>query len=121
MPENRAIAGLSMGGGQTLGVATSNPEQFAYVAVWSAGIRENAVEFAKRYARFLGDPDRVNKQVKLFSISVGDKDFALAGSKKLSELLQKHGIKNELHVSGGGHTWINWRHYLNEFAPKLFR
>src|SRR5207302_5337341 len=60
--------------------------------------------------------------VKLFSISVGDKDTgALAGSKNLSELLNKHGIKNELHVSGGGHTWINWRHYLNETAPVLFR
>jgi hypothetical protein len=42
--------------------------------------------------------------VKLFSISVGNKDFALAGSKNLSELLTHHGIKNELHVSGGGHT-----------------
>jgi len=36
-------------------------------------------------------------------------------------LLKKHGIKNELHVSGGGHTWINWRHYLNELAPRLFQ
>jgi len=35
--------------------------------------------------------------------------------------LTRHGIKNELHVSGGGHTWINWRHYLHDFAPLLFR
>jgi enterochelin esterase family protein len=53
--------------------------------------------------------------------SVGDKDFALAGSKNLSELLSRRGIRNELHMSGGGHTWINWRHYLNEYAPRLFR
>jgi enterochelin esterase family protein len=59
--------------------------------------------------------------VKLFSISVGKKDFALTGSKALAGVLTKHGIKNELHLSGGGHTWINWRHYLNEFAPRLFR
>ena len=45
----------------------------------------------------------------------------LAGSKSLAELLTKHGINNEMHVSGGGHTWINWRHYLNDFAPLLFR
>ena len=45
----------------------------------------------------------------------------MAGSKQLAELLKKHGIKHELHVSGGGHTWINWRHYLNDFAPRLFR
>jgi enterochelin esterase-like enzyme len=119
--EHRALAGLSMGGAQTLGVVLSHPEKFAYVAVWSAGIRESADEFAKQHAAFLSDPARINKQIKLFSVCVGDKDFALAGSKNLSEALKKHGIKNELHVSGGGHTWINWRHYLNELAPRLFQ
>jgi enterochelin esterase family protein len=118
--EHRAVAGLSMGGGQTLGAVTSHPDQFAYVGVWSAGIGQNAADFEKRSATFLDSADKVNKQVKLFSISVGDKDFALAGSQSLSDVLKKHGIKNELHVSGGGHTWINWRHYLNEFAPQLF-
>jgi len=120
--ENRAIAGLSMGGGQTLRVATSNPDKFAYVAVWSAGVNpQTAADFEKRTAAFLDSPDKINKLVKLFSISVGDKDFALAGSRNLAELLNKRGIKNELHVSGGGHTWINWRHYLNDYAQLLFR
>ncbi len=119
--DNRAIAGLSMGGGQTLAVVTGHPDQFAYVGVWSAGVR-NTADFEKRNATFLENADKVNKQVKLFSINVGDKDvLASKGSKDLSELLNKRGIKNELHMSGGGHTWINWRHYLNEFAPKLFR
>ena len=58
--------------------------------------------------------------VKLFSISVGDKDFLLAGSKSLAEVVDKHGIKHEVHI-GGGPTWINWRHYLSEFAPRLFQ
>jgi enterochelin esterase family protein len=119
--DHRAIAGLSMGGGQTLGVVTGHPDKFAYVGVWSAGLGQNAADFEKRAAPFLENADKVNKQVKLFSINVGEKDFALAGSKNLSELLKKHGIKNELHLSGGGHTWINWRHYLNEFAPQLFQ
>jgi enterochelin esterase family protein len=91
------------------------------VGVWSAGVGQNAADFEARNGEFLNHPDRINQEVKLFSISVGDKDFALAGSKNLSELLNKHGIKAELHVSGGGHTWINWRHYLNDFAPQLFR
>jgi enterochelin esterase family protein len=120
--ENRALAGLSMGGGQTLRVVTTHPNQFAYVGVWSAGMRGGAGEFEKQNAAFLEHPDKVNNLVKLFSISVGDKDtLAHTGSKNLSELLTKHGIKNELHVSGGGHTWINWRHYLKELAPRLFR
>jgi enterochelin esterase-like enzyme len=120
--ENRAIAGLSMGGGQTLRVVTTNPDQFAYVGVWSAGVNPQAsADFEKRSAAFLENADRINRQIRLFSISAGDKDFALGGSKHLSELLDKRGIKREVHISGGGHTWINWRHYLNDFAPHLFR
>ena len=120
--ENRAFAGLSMGGGQTLRVVTTHPDQFDYVAVWSAGLLGgNAEEFEKRNADFLSEADKLNASVKLFSISVGDKDFTLAGSKSLAEVLEKHKIKHEIHISGGGHTWTNWRHYLNEFAPRLFQ
>jgi enterochelin esterase family protein len=121
--ENRALAGLSMGGGQTLRVVTKDPDQFAYVGVWSAGLfRRNPEEFEKRAASFLDDPAKINRIVKLLSISVGDHDtLAAQGSKALADLLNKRGIKNELHVSEGGHTWINWRHYLNDFAPKLFQ
>ncbi|RPJ59236.1 MAG: esterase [Acidobacteria bacterium] len=117
--EHRAIAGLSMGGGQTLQVITANPDKFAYVGVWSAGIGRNAAEWETTNSAFLDNP-KVNSWVKLFSISVGDKDFALDGSKNLEEVLKKHGIQHQMHISGGGHTWINWRHYLNDFAPKLF-
>jgi enterochelin esterase family protein len=120
--DNRAIAGLSMGGGQTTRVITTHPDQFAYVAVWSAGVNpQTNADFEKRNAAFLGSADKLNKQIKLFSISVGDKDFALNGSKNLAELLKKNSIKHELNISGGGHTWINWRQYLNDYAQKLFR
>jgi enterochelin esterase family protein len=120
--DHRAIAGLSMGGGQTTRVVTTNPDQFAYIAVWSAGVNpQTSADFEQRNAAFFSSAEKLNKQIKLFSISVGDKDFALAGSKNLAELLKKHGIKHELHISGGGHTWINWRHYLNELAPRLFQ
>ena len=120
--ESRAIAGLSMGGGQTTRVITSNPDQFAYVAVWSAGVNpQTTAEFEKRAITFLESPDKINKQIKLLSITVGDKDFALAGSRNLAEVLNKRGIKHELKITGGGHTWINWRRYLNDYAQQLFR
>jgi enterochelin esterase family protein len=120
--ESRAIAGLSMGGGQTTRVITSNPDQFAYVAVWSAGVNpQTTADFEKRVITFLESPDKINKQIKLLSITVGDKDFALAGSKNLAEVLKKRGIKHELKITGGGHTWINWRRYLNDYAQQLFR
>lgn len=120
--ENRAIAGLSMGGGQTLRVVTSHPDQFGYAAVWSAGVNpQTTADFEKRSAAFLDSAEKVNKAMKLFSISVGDKDFALAGSKNLADVLSRHGIKHQFQTSGGGHTWINWRHYLHDYAQVLFR
>ena len=121
-PENRALAGLSMGGGQTTRVLTAHPDQFAYVAIWSAGVfRGDPAAFEKQNEAFLKNAAGVNRSVKLLEVTVGDKDFALAGSKALSEVFNKHGIKHELKITGGGHTWINWRQYLNEFAPQLFR
>ena len=121
--QNRAVAGLSMGGGQTLRAITSHPDQFAYVGVWSAGLgQQNAADFEKRNAAFLEQPDKINQQIKLFSVSVGEKDtLAFNGSKTLSEMLTKYGIKHQFQVSVGGHTWINWRHYLNDLAPRLFQ
>jgi enterochelin esterase-like enzyme len=119
---NRAIAGLSMGGGQATRVMTTHPDDFAYIAIWSAGLfGGNSDAWAKLNESFLAGADRFNKRVRLLSISVGDQDFALNGSKGLSEVLKSHDIKHDLHISGGGHTWINWRHYLNEMAPRLFR
>jgi enterochelin esterase-like enzyme len=121
-PDNRALAGLSMGGGQTLRVVTTHSGEFSHVAIWSAGLfGGNAEDWEKQNESFLASADKVNSSIKLFEISVGDKDFALAGSKALAGVLEKRGIKHDVHISGGGHTWINWRHYLNELAPKLFR
>lgn len=121
-PENQAIAGLSMGGAQTLRVLTTHPGEFAYVAIWSAGLfGGNLADFEQRNESFVKDAKQLNKKLKLLSVSVGDKDFALNSSKSLAELFKKHDIKHDLHISGGGHTWINWRHYLSELAPKLFR
>jgi enterochelin esterase-like enzyme len=120
--DHRAIAGLSMGGGQTLRVVTSHPEAFAYAAIWSAGVNPQTTgDFEKRASAFLSGAEKINRSMRLLSISVGDKDFALPGAKNLSEVATKHGIKHELHISGGGHTWINWRRYLHDLAPRLFR
>ena len=75
-----------------------------------------------KHAQFFESADKTNKLVKLFWIGVGEKDpLANASAKNLAELLKSHNIKAAFHESEGGHTWINWRHYLNDYAPLLFR
>lgn len=120
---NRAIAGLSMGGGQTMRVVGSNPDQFAYVGVWSMGVNpQTTADFEKRNTSLLDNADKVNKQIRLFEISCGEKDtLAFTGAKNLDEILKKRGINHAMNVSPGGHTWINWRQYLRDYAQRLFR
>lgn len=116
----RAVAGLSMGGGQALRTLTVHPDQFGCVAIWSAGIWRNADEWEKQNEDFLKKADKINGWLDLLSISVGDKDFALEGSKALADVFKRRGIEHEMTLTGGGHTWINWRQYLNALAPRLF-
>jgi para-nitrobenzyl esterase len=119
---SRAIAGLSMGGGQTQRVLAAHPDAFAYVAIWSAGVRpEGAGAFEKEAASFLAAPAKAGKEIRLLSIRAGEKDFALPRSRNLDELLTKNRIEHEFQVNGGGHTWVNWRLYLSELLPRLFR
>jgi S-formylglutathione hydrolase FrmB len=104
-------------------VITTNPDAFAYAAIWSAGVNPaTAPDFEQRAEAFFNNPDKVNKSFKLLSISCGDKDtLAINGSKNLDAILKKHNIKHETMITSGAHTWINWRRYLNDYAPKLFR
>jgi enterochelin esterase-like enzyme len=125
--EHRAIAGLSMGGAETLRVAPPNLDKFAYIGVFSMGLQEGAnagvnSDFVQRNAKFFADSDQTNKLVKLFWIGVGKNDQTVTdGPRKLSELLKQRGIQHEFHETEGGHTWINWRQYLRDFAQLLFR
>lgn len=120
-PENRAIAGLSMGGFQTLDVTLSHPELFSYVGVFSSGLFGGAADEADtRYAKALNDTG-FNKGKKLFWVSIGKDDFLMDSNKKTLAILDKHNIKYQYKESAGGHTWINWRAYLNEYTPMLFK
>jgi enterochelin esterase-like enzyme len=116
--DNRAIGGLSMGGGQTAAISFSNPKLFRYVAIMSAG--SNNAE--QNYPEFFKNADAANKQFKLLWIGVGKDDgLASGGSKVLSEALTKNNIKHTYRVTEGRHEWVVWRHHLREVAPLLFR
>ncbi|HEY3835623.1 MAG TPA: alpha/beta hydrolase-fold protein [Bryobacteraceae bacterium] len=116
--EHRAIAGLSMGGGESLAIGLNHLELFAYVGAFSAGIRTN--EFQSNYGKFVGDPKTANQKLRLLWIGCGSDDSLFPASESLGKMLDDAGIKHVFHKSGGAHTWINWRQYLDTFAPLLF-
>ena len=120
-PESRALAGLSMGGFQTLDITLTNPELFNYVGVFSSGFFGPSIDEAEtQYAKALQNPN-FNKTKKLFWIGIGKDDFVMEANKKTLALLDKHQIKYQYKETAGGHTWINWRQYLNEYAQLLFK
>jgi enterochelin esterase family protein len=120
---NRAIAGLSMGGSQTLNVAFRNLGKFAYVGVFSSGAMgmDGGTDWEKNHAADL-DNASLKKGLKLLWFSTGVEDELMDRSTKPTvEMLKKHGFNVMFQESPGAHTWINWRNYLNDFAPQLFR
>jgi enterochelin esterase-like enzyme len=116
--DDRAIAGLSMGGGQALQIGTAHLDTFHYIGAFSAGGRGNPEE---AYKDFLADPAAANKKLKLFYIACGKADALFAGSQALSDALEKRQIKHTFSPSEEGHVWRNWRNYLADFAPQLFK
>jgi len=126
-PGSRAIAGLSMGGAETLRVAPSNLDTFAYIGVFSMGLQigpEAGVntDFEERNAAFFADPERTNERLKLLYIAAGENDQTVTdGPRRLSATLTRRGIQHTFNETPGGHTWINWRRYLRDFAQLLFR
>jgi enterochelin esterase-like enzyme len=117
--DDRAIAGLSMGGGQTLNIAFNHPELFRYVVLMSpaaGGVNDQT------YPAIFKDPSVVNKQFKVFWFGVG-KDDTLVGpaDHALHDTLDKAGIKHTFTESEGRHEWTVWRYNLRDVAPLLFK
>ena len=120
--DSRALAGLSMGGMQTLTLTGNYPTMFGYIGVMSMGLVDVTTMGLKP------DPDQdakfetlKNSGYKLYWVGVGKEDFLYKSVQTLRESLDKHGLKYTYRESSGGHSWANWRIYLSEFAPQLFR
>ena len=115
--DNRALGGLSMGGGQTVAVGFSNPDTFHSLVIMSAG-SNNADTLYPDFFK----ADVTNKKMKLIWLGVG-KDDALvsAGANALHEALTKAKVAHTWRVTEGRHEWVVWRHHLREVAPLLFK
>lgn len=118
--ERRAIAGLSMGGGQALSIGLNQLDLFSYVGGFSAAIG-NAADFSKTYGSLVAHADAANKKLKLLWVGCGRDDSLFAASKSFSEFLATHKIAHTFRETDGAHTWMVWRRYLNEIAPLLFQ
>jgi enterochelin esterase-like enzyme len=131
--KDRAIAGLSMGGGQTLNIGFANLEKFAYLGVYSSGVfgiagggrggvggAPQGPSWEERNKAELDDA-KLKEGLKLVWFATGKDDFLLRTSQATVEMLKKHGFDVVYKETEGAHTWLNWRNYLNEFAPQLFR
>ena len=120
--ENRAMAGLSMGGQQTLNISLTNLDKFSQLGVFSSGWfgQDGAATFERNNPALFADP-KLNDRIKLFWFATGKNDFVMPSTKAVLALLDKHKIRYTYKETEGGHTWPNWRAYLNEFAPLLFR
>lgn len=117
-PNYRAIAGLSMGAGHTISTTLLYPGFFKYICPLSNGIRLTDENTAQYDAQF-----KALKKAgyKLYFLACGDADFLIESARTLDATLTKNGLKHTFLVSSGGHTWSNWRIYLNTFAPLLFK
>jgi enterochelin esterase-like enzyme len=111
--KDRALAGLSRGGGQTLSIGLRHLNLFSRLGVFSAG-SNNPLDAFKDVA---ANAKKVDEQLDLLWIGCGTEDFAMPGAKRLDEFLTANGIEHTFRTTGGEHTWIVWRQYLKELAP----
>ncbi len=115
---NRAIVGLSMGGGQSLTIGFDHLELFDAIGAFSAAVPS---DFETRFAKRLADPAALNKKLKLLWFACGKDDRLLERSEKLSTLLKAKGVHHTFKATEGVHNYAAWRNYLAATAPLLFR
>ena len=126
--KNRAICGLSMGGGHSFATSKRYPDAFNYVGLFSAGLNIGG-ERNKSFYELLQQNKEVQQQLSrlfcakpaLYWIAIGKTDFLYQQNADLRRYLDEKGYKYEYVETEGGHIWRNWRIYLTMFAQKIFK
>ncbi len=118
----RAIAGLSMGGYHSLYISANQPEDFAYVGLFSAAIKRMDQGKCKIYddieAKLIA---QLKQRPRLYWIGIGKDDFLYKDNTEFRQMLDKNRLRYTYHESGAGHEWANWRDYLIIFTQLLFK
>ena len=115
--QNRSLAGLSMGGGQSLKIGLGHLDLFSAVASFSGAV---PADFETRFAGILKDPKTLNARLTALWIGCGRQDSLFPRSKNLAVLLEKHEIHHTFYPTDGVHNYTVWRKYLAQFAPLLY-
>lgn len=113
--KSRAVAGLSMGGGQTIRFGLNNTDTFAWVGAFSSAVYE------KFHGPLLDDTAKLNRSLKLLFIGCGRDDFLYENNTTFIKALDAKGIKNSPFITAGAHTWPVWHSYLKEFSSRIFK
>ena len=112
--EHRAIAGLSMGGGQALTIGLRHLDHFAYIGGFSSALFGNT-------SALVSAPAAASKQLRLLWLSCGDEDRLMDANKTFHASLEQKKVSHLWHVDSGGHTWPVWKNDLYLLAQRLFR
>jgi enterochelin esterase-like enzyme len=112
--DHRALAGLSMGAGQSLRIGLKHLDTFAFIGAFSGAGGPNSG------ANLIPDPAEADKKLRLLWVSCGDTDRILAGSKAFHTALEGKKIPHVWHVDSGGHTWPVWKSDLYLMSQLLF-
>ena len=120
--ENRAIAGLSMGGFHSLHISRYYPNTFDYVGLFSAAILPNEQTKSEIYENLDETlKTQMENGYKLYWIGIGKTDFLYKSCEEYRAKLDEMGMPYEYVESEGGHIWKNWRDYLTTFTSELFK
>ena len=120
--KNRAIAGLSMGGFHSLHISKQYPDMFDYVGLFSAAIMPGKNATSPVYKDMEGKLKlQFAKKPALYWIAIGKTDFLYKANREYRKLLDEKGYPYEYFENEDGHIWRNWRIYLTEFTPRLFK
>ena len=118
--DHRAIAGLSMGGGQALTIGLTHPDLFHYVLGYSSALSAQFMKAEEEFKEVLANPARANARLRLLWLSCGKQDVLYQANRQFAETLKAKGMKLAYRETEGAHVWSVWRNNLNESAPLLF-
>lgn len=118
--DHRAIAGLSMGGGQALTIGLKHPDLFHYVLGYSAAVSEQFMNGEEALKNVLPSAAEANSKLRLLWVSCGRQDFLYEANREFAETLKAKGVKLTYRETEGSHVWSVWRNNLDESAPLLF-